>query len=78
MITQPFHPLAEQSLEVLGQERRGGKLWFRCVSGPLGTIVVPAEWTDRFENSAGARLTYEVLVELCAAAAAVRVADEGR
>jgi len=79
VITQPFHPLTGHAVEVLGQERRGGKVWFRCVGGPLGTITVPAEWTDRVEQRTGSRLSYEVLVELCAAAAAIRPADsEGR
>jgi hypothetical protein len=72
VITHPFHPLAGQPVEVVGRERRGGRACFRCLGGPLGTIVVPAEWTDRAEPVAGSRLTYEVLVELAAAAAAIR------
>jgi hypothetical protein len=42
------------------------------VGGPLGTVVVPADWTDRSELQSESRLTYEVLAELAAVVAAVR------
>lgn len=80
VITHPFHPLAGQVVQVVGRERRGARFCFRCIGGPSGTVVVPAEWTDRTEQRAQTRLTYEVLVELAAAAAAVRsrLIPEGR
>jgi len=45
---------------------------FLCGGGPLGTVMLPAAWTDRGEPPWPARLTVEVLVELAALVTAVR------
>jgi hypothetical protein len=71
LVTHPFHPLAGQRLEVLGRGRRGGG-FLRCAGGSLGTVTIPAAWTDGAERPAGSRLTYEALVELAAELAAIR------
>jgi hypothetical protein len=71
LVTHPFHPLAGQRLEVLGRARRGGVGFLRCAGGSLGTVTIPAAWTDRAERPAGSRLTYEALVELAAGLAAI-------
>jgi hypothetical protein len=72
LVTHPFHPLAGQRLEVLGQTRRGGARFLRCAAGLLGTVTIPAGWTDQAERPAGTRLTYEALAGLAAAIAAIR------
>lgn len=71
MITHPFHPLAGERLEVEGQQRPNGKLQYRC-TGPVGTVVVPAEWTDRSPVGGDTRLSYERLAELARLVTAIR------
>ena len=71
MITHRFHPMFGARLEVMGRERRGGRACLRCVGGPLGSLVVPVEWTDLVAPVTSAPLTYEVLVELAAAVRAI-------
>ena len=72
LVTHPFHPLAGQRVEVLARARRGGARYLRCAGGPLGTVTIPAVWADLAERPAGNRLTYEALVALAAAVAAIR------
>lgn len=72
MVTHPFHPLAGQCLSVLFERRRAGGLFYVCDGGPLGSVTLPAAATDRGAPAADRALTYEVLVEVCAVAAAVR------
>lgn len=71
MITHPFHPLAGKRLDVDGQQRPNGTLQYRC-TGPGGTVVVPAEWTDRCPVEGDTRLSYERLAELAGLVAAIR------
>jgi len=71
VITHRFHPMFGERLEVLGRERRGGRAWLRCAGGPLGSMVVPVEWTDQAAPGASEPLTYGVLVELAAAVRAI-------
>ena len=70
-IIHRFHPMFGERLEVLGRERRGGRACLRCAGGPLGSMVVPVDWTDQAAAAASGPLTYEVLVELAAAVRAV-------
>ena len=72
LVTHPFHPLAGQRLEVLGGTRRGGVGFLRCAGGSLGAVTLPVAWTDRAERPARTRLTYEAMVELAVAVAAIR------
>jgi hypothetical protein len=72
LVTHPFHPLAGQQVEVLARTRRGGMAYLRCSGGRLGTMTIPANWTDQAERPAGTRLTYEALAGLAAAVAAIR------
>lgn len=71
MVTHPFHPLAGQRLEVEGQQRPNGRLQYRC-AGSGGTVVIPAEWTDRCPVEGDERLSYEGLAELSRLAIAIR------
>jgi hypothetical protein len=71
VVTHPFHPLAGQRLEVEGQQRPNGVLQYRC-GGPAGTVVVPAEWTDRCPVEGAKRLSYERLAELAGLTIAIR------
>ena len=70
MVTHRFHPLSGQRLEVEGQQRPNGKLQYRC-AGPAGTVVVPAEWTDRCPPEGDSRLSYERLADLAGIVAAI-------
>jgi hypothetical protein len=71
VVTHPFHPLAGQRLGVEGQQRPNGCLQFRC-AGPAGTVVIPAEWTDRCPVEGEMRLNYERLADLAGLVAAIR------
>lgn len=71
VVTHPFHPLSGERLEVEGQERPNGGWRLRC-RGPLGTVVVPVEWTDRSAPGSQSRLTYEGLVDVAGIVTAIR------
>ena len=43
-----------------------------CEGGPLGSLMVPLEWTDRGPAAAAEPLTYEVLIELAGVISAVK------
>lgn len=47
-------------------------LAYSCAGGPLGTVMLPATWTDRGEPPATQRLIYEVLVDLAATISALK------
>jgi hypothetical protein len=57
---------------VLFERRRGDGLVYVCEGGPLGSVTLPADATDRGAPAAGRPLTCELLIELCAAVAAIR------
>ena len=66
-VTHPFHPLAGQRLRVLFERRyQAGGLAFCCEGGPLGSVMLPAGWTDRGVAPEPRALGYEQLVELAA------------
>jgi len=70
LVTHPFHPLHGQRLAVLFERRWADGLLFVCEGGPLGTIGIPEDATDRAPAPAPMPLTAEVLgtlVELVAA-----------
>jgi Family of unknown function (DUF5372) len=73
VVTQPFHPLHGERLEVLFERRRGGGRVFVCEGGPLGSVTLPEGATDRGRPPAERPLTYELLAELGALVALLRV-----
>ena len=60
-------------MRVLFERRLAGGLAFSREGGPLGSLMLPLEWTDRGPAAASAPLSYEVLVELAAVVAAVKM-----
>ncbi|MHB8339802.1 MAG: DUF5372 family protein [Mycobacteriales bacterium] len=80
-VTHPFHPLAGQRLRVLF-ERRGKTtgLAFSCEGGPLGSVMLPVEWTDRGSPAGPQPLGFEELVALASLvrALATRQGSEDR
>jgi hypothetical protein len=57
--------LAGQRLRVLFERRYAvNGLAFSCEGGPLGTVMLPVDWTDRGKPAAERALGYEELVEL--------------
>jgi hypothetical protein len=77
VVTHPFHPLLGERLEVLFERRRGGGRVFVCEGGPLGSVTLPEDATDRGRPAAEGPLTYELLVEVCAVVAALRAMASG-
>ncbi len=66
-MTHPFHPLLGQRLRVLFERRyEASGVAFSCEGDPLGTAMLPADWTDRGRPAGGHALGYEELVELAA------------
>jgi hypothetical protein len=70
-VTHPFHPLSGQRLRVLFERRMVGGVFLSCEGGPLGSLMLPVAWTDRWPAGAAVPLTYEVLAELAVVAAAI-------
>ena len=78
MVTHPFHPLFGQRLEVLRVRRHRTGLLYVCDGGVLGSVALPEDATDRGSEPAERPLSFEVLVELVALAAALDgCADRG-
>jgi len=71
-VTHPFHPLTGERLEILFERRMPAGLAYSCAGGPLGTVMLPATWTDRGGPPATQRLSYEVLVDLAATISALK------
>jgi hypothetical protein len=72
VVTHPFHPLRGERLEVLFERRRGGGRVYVCEGGPLGSVTLPEDATDRGRPAAERPLTYELVAELGAVVAALR------
>jgi hypothetical protein len=69
-ITRARHPLQGQSLPVLGRMRRHGRLELLLELGDGSKRLIPQEWTDRADASAGDRAaTLGSPADLLAAAA---------
>jgi hypothetical protein len=66
IVTHPFHPLKGQRLNILFERKRPDGCLYVCEGGPLGTIGLPAAWTNLGGPSAACPLTVEVLSELAA------------
>jgi hypothetical protein len=64
VVTHPFHPLRGQRLPVLFERRSPEGRLYVCEGGPLGTIGVPKDATDRAPAPAATPLSGEVLAGL--------------
>jgi len=70
-VTQSFHPLVGQRLPILFIRRRASSRLYVCEGGPLGTVTLPEDFTDRGLPPADRPLTAEVLADLAATLRAV-------
>jgi Family of unknown function (DUF5372) len=77
-VTHPFHPLRGSRLAILFERRYPDGRLYVCEGGPLGTIGVPEDATDRAPVPAAYALTGEVLAELVAVVAAIEGRCAGR
>lgn len=66
VVTHPFHPLRGERLEVLFVRRIGAGRIYVCEGGPLGSVSLPEDATDRGREPAERPLTVEVLAALVA------------
>lgn len=64
MVTHPFHPLRGERLAVLFVRRVGASRIYVCEGGPLGTVGLPEDATDRGPEPAERSLSIEVLAAL--------------
>jgi Family of unknown function (DUF5372) len=72
VVTHPFHPLAGERLAILFVRRWGGSRLYVCEGGPLGSVTLPEDATDRGAEPAAGPLTVEVLADLVAVVDAMR------
>jgi hypothetical protein len=70
VVTHPFHPLRGQRVAILFERRTPRGRLYVC-EGPLGSIGVLEDATDRGPQPAERRLSVEVLAELVAVVAAI-------
>jgi Family of unknown function (DUF5372) len=70
-VTHPFHPLVGQRVPILFARRRAGIRIYVCEAGPLGSVTLPEDFTDRGVTPAARPLTVEVLAELAATISAL-------
>ena len=71
MVIHPFHPLRGERLEVLFVRRVGAGRIYSCEGGPLGSVSLPEDATDRGPEPAAGPLTIEVLAALVAVVSAL-------
>lgn len=64
VVIHPFHPLCGERLEVLFVRRIGSGRIYVCEGGPLGSVSLPEDATDRGREPAERPLTVEVLAAL--------------
>lgn len=76
LVTHPFHPLHGQRLAVLFERRWADGLLFVCEGGPLGTIGIAEDATDRAPERASTPLTAEVLAVLVELVAAISAPED--
>ena len=74
IVTHPFHPLAGQRVSMLFERtyRNGLGRVFICDGGPLGTVTLPEDFTDRGAPPASGPVTAEALCDLAAIVSALR------
>ena len=63
--------MAGQRLNIIFERKRVDGPLYICEGGALGTIGLPARWTDLGPAPAERPLTYDVLAELAALVAAL-------
>jgi hypothetical protein len=66
VVTHPFHPLRGERLVVLFVRRVGAGRVCVCEGGPLGSVALPEDATDRGREPAERPLSLEVLAALVA------------
>jgi hypothetical protein len=66
VVTHPFHPLRGERLVVLFVRRVGVGRIYVCEGGPLGSVALPEDATDRGPEPAERPLSIEVLAALVA------------
>jgi hypothetical protein len=66
VVTHPFHPLRGERLRVLFVRRIGVGRIYVCEGGPLGSVSLLEDATDRGPEPAERPLNIEVLVALVA------------
>jgi len=66
VVTHPFHPLGGERLEVLYVRRLATGRVYVCEGGPLGSVSLPEDATDRGQEPAERPLSVEVLAALVA------------
>jgi len=66
VVTHPFHPLCGERLRVLFVRRIGAGRIYVCEGGPLGSVALPEDATDRGPEPAERPLSIEVLATLVA------------
>lgn len=71
VVTHPFHALSGQRLAILFERRMPEGRLYVCEGGPLGTIGVPEDATDRASAPASRPLSGEVLAGLVELVAAI-------
>ena len=64
MVTHPFHALRGERLVVLFVRRIGASRVYVCEGGPLGSVGLPEDATDRGPEPAERPLSIEVLAGL--------------
>jgi hypothetical protein len=71
VVTHPFHPLAGERLAILFERRWAGSRLYVCEGGPLGSVTLPEDATDRGAEPAAGPLTVEVLAALAVVVGAI-------
>lgn len=77
VVTHPFHPLRGQRVAILYERRLRGARLYVC-DGPLGSIGILEDATDRGPAPVDHPLSFEVLVELVALVAGLDGDPTGR
>ena len=76
MVTHPFHQLFGERLEVLYVRRLASGRVYVCDGDGGRNVALPEEATDRGPEPAERPLTFEVLVALAAAVAAIGARED--
>ena len=66
VVTHPFHPLRGKRLRVLYIRRVAGIRVYVCEGGPLGSVGLPEDATDRGPEPAERPVSIEVLAGVVA------------